>query len=192
MNTFFENDKIEFVKLRRSHFSYLIKWLNSEHVKEWFGNSTSKQITLHGIEKKLGPRIDKTENIDCFIIFIKNEPIGYIQLYNAREFKREGYELSLIENEIKEIPKLAAIDFYIGNTEFLNKGYGTEILKQFLIKFVDNNFNACMVDPNINNIRSINCYKKSGFVYIKDILLSKNSSNSILIWRNPQETCKAK
>ena len=68
-------------------------------------------------------------------------PIGYIQYYDKHDFRPEkGYE-------IKDLPNsLAAIDFYIGELEYIGKGLGSEVLKLFINEYVFKKFDACLLD----------------------------------------------
>lgn len=61
---------------------------------------------------------------------------------------------------------LGAIDFYIGEEEYLRKGIGSEVLKTFDYK----KFDYIFVDPDINNIVAIKTYEKAGFKKIKEHL----------------------
>jgi len=84
-------------------------------------------------------------------------PIGYIQYYNIDDF---SHDTSLPEN----IPELsAALDFYIGDPEHLGRGYGAKVVKEFCEEIIWQHFDACFVDPNVNNIAAIKTYKAAGF-----------------------------
>lgn len=147
---------INFKPLNEADFSLLQKWLNSSHVKKWWqhdGNVVEKYITyaqgykLENGEKKL---------ISAFIIYIDDEPIGYIQLYNAYDFIKQ----------LIDLPKsLGMIDFYIGDEKYLGQGLGVKILKAFSYK----DFDYVLVDSDINNIVAIKTYEKAGFKKIKEL-----------------------
>ena len=55
------------------------------------------------------------------------------------------------------------MDLFIGEEDYLNKGYGTKIVKQFEKKIFDE-FNAktIYIDPSVTNKRAIRCYEKAG------------------------------
>ncbi len=63
------------------------------------------------------------------------------------------------------LPKsLAAIDFFIGDVDYVGKGIGVEILKSFDYQGYEN----ILVDPEIDNISAIKTYEKAGFKKIKE------------------------
>lgn len=79
-----------------------------------------------------------------------------------------------------DLPKsLAAIDFFIGNTVYIGKGLGVEILKAFDYQGYKN----ILVDPDVNNIAAIKTYEKAGFKKIKEC----KESNEILMLKEIYE-----
>lgn len=158
---------ILFKPLQDSHLPLLLKWLETPHVKVWWDKEI--QWTLELIEEKFGPYVQvyKLEQgvrkpFQAYIIYVDEVPMGYIQLYNAHDFPRD-YTCSL-----EELPmSLAALDFFIGEEEYLGKGLGSHILKQFLEEYVDSFYDACFVDPDTANIRVVRVYEKTMFRVIK-------------------------
>ena len=63
------------------------------------------------------------------------------------------------------MPKsLAAIDFFIGDINYLGQGLGAKILEDFNYQGYSN----ILVAPDINNIAAIKTYEKAGFKKIKE------------------------
>jgi len=60
------------------------------------------------------------------------------------------------------------MDLFIAEIDYLNKGYGTEIVKQFSQKIFDD-FQAkkILIDPASTNKHAIRCYEKAGFEFVK-------------------------
>ena len=100
----------------------------------------------------------------AFIIALDRKEIGYIQLYNAHDYERDdGFALECLSGS------LAALDIIIGEAECMGKGYGSTIMKQFLVQHVDPSFDACFVDQDIANVQAVRAYEKAGFVQIKTV-----------------------
>ena len=60
------------------------------------------------------------------------------------------------------------IDLFIGEEKYLNKGYGSQIVRTFVEKiFSEFNAQKILVDPAYSNKRAIRCYEKAGFEFIK-------------------------
>jgi RimJ/RimL family protein N-acetyltransferase len=159
---------IKFFSLLKDNFPKLQQWLNNPHVNLWYGESQkwSMQDVISKYETycngyKIEDAIHKP--IHAFIINLNDNPIGYIQYYNAHDFKRDGYELI-------DMPKsLAAIDVFIGEDKYLGKSYASEIISQFLEEYVFENFDYVWVDPNKTNKAAIHCFQKIGFKVINKI-----------------------
>lgn len=173
--------RISFVPLTSNHFALLHKWMQEPHVWQWWGEERS--WSFDDIKNKytsytLGYKIQggKKKKIFPFIITFENQPIGYIQFYNAYEFPRKGFDVKTVWNN--EVESLAALDFYIGEPTQLGKGLGHKSLKLFLENLVFKQFDACLVDPEKDNTRAQNSYAKAGFSTLQDL-----PSNVIMIAR---------
>ena len=100
----------------------------------------------------------------AFVIEVDKVPVGYIQYYNKYDFPPEqGYS-------VEGLPEsLAAIDFYIGEEQYLGKGIATQALTDFLQNHVLKDFTACFVDPDTENKAAIRTYEKAGFKVVKEM-----------------------
>lgn len=160
---------IIFTKLQEAHFPLLLKWLYMPHVRAWWDKDVDWTKEL--IEKKYIPYTkgykilgESKKPIHAFIIKVDNVPVGYIQYYNKYDFPPEqGYTTEGLPDS------LAAIDFYIGEEQYLGKGIGSLVLKDFLNQHVFKKFNACFVDPDTANKAAIRTYEKAGFKVVKEI-----------------------
>ncbi len=146
---------ITFEPLTTNHFPLLLKWLEVPHVKAWWNDHVI--WTLELIEKKYRSYIAGSNLIHAYIIHINNKPIGYIQYYNKHDFPREhDYAIELPSS-------CAAIDWYIGEPDFVGRGIGTRTLELFLKSLVFTNFDNVFVDPDTPNVAAIRAYEKAGF-----------------------------
>lgn len=160
---------ITFVPLEERHLSLMCAWLMKPHVRAWWDSDVS--WTLARVQEKYGSYIQgyKFEKgikkpIQAFIIAIDGKDIGYIQLYDAHLFEREG-GLTL-----DELPRpLATFDIFLGEEAYVGKGYGTAIMTQFLKEHVDPYFDTCFVDPEKANVQAVRAYEKVGFIKIKEV-----------------------
>lgn len=172
-------DLIHFKPLEIKHFPLLNRWLNEPHVKQWYGSQ--KESTLTAITQKytsytqgykLVDGVKKT--IQAMIAYNAEIPFGYIQLYNAFDFPRDGYDL---KKYVASEAMLGSIDLFIGDPKFLAKGYGVLLSQQFLQDIAFKKFNKIMVDPDHTNKRAIKCYEKAGFkkvIYIQTDTMTYN------------------
>lgn len=176
---------ITFKSLRQEHFPLLLKWLETPHVKKWWDQDIKWTPEL--IEKRYSNYVKgfkrlklATQVIEkpmhAFILNFDKVNIGYIQYYNKHDFPPEqGYETS-------ELPEsCAAIDWYIGELDYIGKGIGSQTLSIFLNEVVSKNFENVFIDSDTANTHAIRVYEKVGFKKIKEgngiTLMLKNCSN---------------
>ena len=149
--------KIEFKSLVEAHFPLMLKWLKTPHVKlKWDReiSYTEDLVKEKYVSYVKGYKLENGEKkpISAFIIYVDNNPIGYIQIYNAYDFIRNKPLIDLPES-------LAAIDFFIGDADYLGLGLGVEIIKNFDYQDYDN----ILVDVSLDNLSAIKTYEKAGF-----------------------------
>ncbi len=86
-------------------------------------------------------------------------PIGFIEIIDPQR-EDSHYWGDVGDN-------LRALDLWIGEAEYLNRGHGSEMLRQALARcFADANVRAVLIDPLASNLRAQRFYRRHGFVAI--------------------------
>lgn len=145
---------ISFRSMRESDFLMLHNWLRLIHVKEfWYQNES---FTYKEIHKKYSKRI-KEGIIESYIIQKNNENIGFIQTYIIED-----------SSPFKVNDKIKGIDLFIGEVDYLHKGYGKLIINKFLRNYIfnDPSIRFAGIDPEVENLIAIRAYEKSGFKHV--------------------------
>ncbi|MBS1988533.1 acetyltransferase [Candidatus Dependentiae bacterium] len=139
-------NQITFKPLKKSHLPLLAQWFKQPHVAQWW--PTESTFDNQSIRDKYLKKIT-SDSQSAFIVHLGNSPIGYIQCYHThKEFDVETW----------------GIDQFIGEIDCLGKGYGTQIVKDFVdLLFKKPNIKRIIVDPDPKNTRAIRCYEKVGF-----------------------------
>lgn len=157
--------KITFVPLAESHFPLLLKWLEVPHVKKWWDQGVT--YTLDLVREKYSSYIKGYKLVDGqqkpiqgFIIHNNQNPVGYIQIYNAYDFPRSKPLSGLPEN-------LGAFDILIGEESALQQGLGSKAILEFL-KLHGNQSSHIFADPDSNNVATVKCYEKAGFKKVSE------------------------
>ncbi|MEM9857266.1 MAG: GNAT family N-acetyltransferase [Bacteroidota bacterium] len=89
---------------------------------------------------------------------LDGRPIGFVQIIDPAE------EESHYWGEVS--PHLRAIDIWIGEESDLNKGYGTEMMKQAIERcFSKPEVSAILIDPLATNVKAHRFYKRLGFTF---------------------------
>jgi len=156
-------ERISFLELREIDFNLLYKWYNTDFVNKWYGKE-KREWTYKEIENKYIPYIQGQKPTDSYIILYNDIKIGYIQTYLIKNYP----EYNAL---VKADDDSAGIDLFIGEKEYIHKGLGPIIIKEFLtnIVFQNKNIKSCVIGPEPKNIIAIKAYKKVGFKYIKKI-----------------------
>ncbi len=89
-----------------------------------------------------------------------NRPIGFIQIIDPAR------EDSHYWGNVKD--GLRAIDIWIGEEDYLGKGYGTKMMELAIDRcFADPEVPAVLVDPLTSNTASHRFYKRFGFRFVE-------------------------
>jgi ribosomal protein S18 acetylase RimI-like enzyme len=173
---------ITFEPLHKSHFTLLLKWLEAPHVKKWWDQDVT--YTMELVREKYSSYIKGYKLVDGhqrpiqgFIIHNNQNPIGYIQIYNAYDFPRSKTLLGLSSN-------LGAFDIFIGEKEVLGQGLGSKAIIEFF-KLYGSQYSHIFAGPNSNNVAAIKCYEKAGFKMVSE---QKDTGERWMI-RNNLEFC---
>ena len=137
--------KITFTPLAESHFPLLLKWLEAPQVKAWWDQDVTYALDL--VHEKYSSYVKGYKLVDGqqkpiqgFIIHHNQNPVGYIQIYNAYDFPRSKSLLGLPEN-------LGAFDIFIGEESALQQGLGSKTILEFL-KLHGNQYTHIFADPD--------------------------------------------
>ncbi len=145
---------IGFKPMTREDFPLLAKWLEAPQVKEWW----KEPSTDEAIENKYGPRVDGKSATKCFITVVDNKPIGIVQSYWVKNYKDYADAVSL--------DGAVAIDWFIGEEEYVGKGLGPQIATSFVEDVVGEQYDAAkfvVASPSIHNPRSVHALEKASF-----------------------------
>lgn len=151
---------IEFRPFQTEHLPLWEKWITIPHVKDvWFIPGYEPTSYIH--QKIIGNGYDYP-----FVIYLNNQPIGYIvccDLYAYKTICPKPKGLFTQEDQ-----GTFCMDLFIAEEDYLNKGYGTKIVKLFT-DYIFTRFPAeiILIDPATSNKRAIRCYEKAGFTFVK-------------------------
>jgi len=141
-----------FKRILLADLPLLFCWFGQPHIAELW----PEPKVWHEFEKKW---IEKLETGFKFIASIDDKPIAYVQAYHVNDTDRKNFtDTSIPAHSI-------GLDLFIGDTAYLNKGYGGRLIEQFInmIKEIEPTCQAIIIDPASDNHRAITCYEKVGF-----------------------------
>lgn len=150
-----------FKPLAESDFPLLLRWLSLPHVRKWWDPEVS--YTLELIKQKYESYVRGYKLVDgvkrpihAYVIYIDGIAVGYIQYFAWQDFPGEC--------PVMTDDKICGIDFYIGEEEFLHKGFAQLILAKFAKEYLENLFDYCIIDVSIENITAQKAFAKAGFI----------------------------
>lgn len=147
--------------LTADDFPTMLKWLTDDRVLEFYGGRDEK-YTLDSLKE----HYEEPFEDDGFRVIIEyeNTPIGYGQVYRVSGELYEEYCYPESDSVVY------AMDQFIGEVEYWNKGIGTCYAKM-ICKFLKDakNADAVILDPHKDNYRAIRAYQKAGFEIIKEL-----------------------
>lgn len=146
------NSEFIFKPLVQSDLNLLCQWFRKPHVVEWWEDNLSPE----DIKDKYGRRIGNS--IICpYIAYLNDKPVGFIQYYWAAKVG-DGWWPHENENTV-------GLDQFIGEENFINKGYGTAMIKQFIefLLILHPSIKKILTEASPNNLRARRCYEKVGF-----------------------------
>lgn len=166
------NSNFIFNSLEESHLGLLCEWFSKPHVKEWWNDN----LTEEEIKSKYSARIGSS-TILPFIAYLEDNPIGFIQYYHANKIGDDWWQ--------SEMDGTVGIDQFIGEETYINCGYGTQMIGQFLEKlFSDNKIKKVITDVDGNNHRAIRCYEKLGFCFSHKVSTPEGVVNLMSRYQN--------
>lgn len=108
-----------------------------------------------------------------FIVYVEGKPFAYVQYYQVTDKDHANFTgVDIPDQSI-------GLDLFIADPQLLGKGYGTQLLQQF-IAFVRRTVPACkaiIIDPAVDNHRAIACYQKVGFVTLGTYVMPYGTIN---------------
>ena len=161
-------NQITFKQICESDLPQMRQWIKTNpDVKKWYYYNKVPRIS--SLYKKTIERL-KIEKFKANIIFIDKKPVGYIQSYAVEGWKTWTKRVKLFE-------KTASLDYFIGDLNYIHKGFGSKIVLEYIEKHVKNDgYDYVMISPDPSNVVNIKCVEKSGFEYVKTVSIPYQTS----------------
>lgn len=161
-----EGERIYLNKLSSEYADLLFYWRNKEYIR--YNSINQKEIVYEDHINWVNNELLKDSSKRYVVLDKKKDvPIGLVSLKN-----------------INCISKNAEFEIYIGEEEYLGKGYGYEITKTMLrYAFEKLEMEKVYLTVFEKNTTAINCYKKIGFKksdIIQDCDMSSEGSNGFI------------
>ncbi|WP_108977297.1 GNAT family N-acetyltransferase [Leptospira ryugenii] len=142
-----EYSRLQFRKSTIEDLEILLRWDDEEHV------IASDPNDNWNWEIELANEPPWREQI---MVTYDHTPIGFIQVIDPKE-EESHYWGDIGEN-------FRAIDIWIGEVEYLNRGLGTKMMKYAIeLCFSNPAVHTVLIDPLVSNVDAIRFYQRIGF-----------------------------
>ena len=133
-------------------------WLLTPHVARWWADDSSDE----GLEEMYGGCIDGTEPAQVFIAERAGRAIGLAQRFRIDAYSEYRDEIAALT----DIPLgTSSIDYLIGPTDAIGRGWGTELIRAFTAQLWrdDSETMSIIVPVHADNIPSWRVLESAGF-----------------------------
>jgi aminoglycoside 6'-N-acetyltransferase len=152
---------IGFRRLNADDLRVLHEWLQREHVRRWWReHETYDEVVRHYL-----PAIEGREPTDLYLIVSDGKTAGFIQTYRTDDHP-EYRDLVEVEEGV------AGVDLFLADEELTGRGLGSEVLREFVrdVVFAEPATQACIADPDTDNLASIRAFEKAGFAAVRQFV----------------------
>lgn len=134
-------------------------WRNLPHVAQWW---TPPHPSHADVQAEYTAYMRPNDGVRAYIVVIGGRDVGYIQAWQVAMFPDYKPYVPLTDETV-------GIDVFIGEPDYLHKGWGVQIIRQFICAhvFSDPSVPACIIDPLPENTAAIRAYEKAGFRHEK-------------------------
>ena len=136
---------IWFRPLGRDDFPQLADWLARPHVHKWW----KEPFDLAAIEEKYEPRVDDADPTDLYLVEADGVAIGMLQSYWVDDYAESGHASAM------GFPGSVGVDLFIGEENYIGKGYGPAMLRAFLSDLLPVRYpgaTGVVTDPDAANL----------------------------------------
>lgn len=137
-----------FRPVERRDLPLLRRWLEAPHVRQWWGEDVDASLA------EIAEAIDSIAT-EPLIVELAGKPIAYLQSYDPHLEDGHPYQDQPFGT--------LGLDITIGVPEFLGKGHGPAIIRQFAEELFSEGAPRLVIDPDPSNLRAIRAYEKAGF-----------------------------
>ena len=148
---------VHFEPVKEGDLITIAEWLNAPHLRNWWRDSLDKQYIID----KYKSRIDDPLVVP-FIIFYRDQAIGFIQYYNANQLDKNWW--------LDETQSTLGIDIFIGDINYMNGDVDSLIVRTFVRRlFANPDIKRIIADADPINAHAKALYQNVGFQSVPDV-----------------------
>ena len=160
---------IKIKPLQNEDIPLFTKWLNKEYIYKWLcpGGEKDREAWLDQVNDRNG----KYDFIKHFIVYHNDQKIGYclyVDCFYLKDLEEEGHDFENLYGDVTKKNHTYEIGYLIGEEEYLNKGFGKQIIQLLEERITGLGGREIAADPSEENIISIKALLSNGFKKKRD------------------------
>lgn len=164
--------EIAFRPLARDDLPLLARWLETDHVRPWWGDPVEEV-------GKVRDMIEGRDSTRPHVVTVDGRPAGYIQVWYLDDWQDE--ETLAGDPWVAELPAgTVGVDICIGEARLTGCGLGSRAVRLFTESLLREGHRTIIIDPDPDNRRAVAAYTRAGFRPIPALL---GRSEGVLIMR---------
>jgi aminoglycoside 6'-N-acetyltransferase len=142
--------------MTRADLDDVLRWRQAAHVARWF--PSAEAVSMETIEARYGPRIDAESPTRMFVVTADERSVGFLQDYRISDHP----EFAVLTPD----PDAIGVDYAIGEFDWLNRGVGLRMLRQWfpVARAGYPDATTYFAAPDHRNLASRRLLLKAGFV----------------------------
>lgn len=150
-----KEDLIILQPVRDEDIPMIKQWLHKEYILKWYHEPDE---WIREIEERNG----EFAFLNHYIVYQGNTPFAFCQYYDCYDAQEEWYVVDAPQ-------KTFSIDYLIGESHYLGKGYGKAIVNALINKIKGHEgAQEIVVEPEKENIQSCKTLLSCGFIFNDD------------------------
>ena len=148
--------RLTFRPLEKADFALFARWLGKPHVQKWW----REPATVEHVAAEYGACTDGDMTTRVYVVQADGKPIGIVQCYAAASYP----EWAKLFPE--EALSMASIDYLIGEEDYVGRGVGTQMIREFVERVVRPVYpeaTGVVTSVEIENGPSLGALRKAGF-----------------------------
>lgn len=166
--------ELNFRPLTKADFELFARWLSQPHVNRWW----REPAKVEHVAKEYGACTNGDFTTRVYVVQHGDRPIGIVQSFRLADYPEED----------RNYPFRGAIsiDYFIGEAEYVGRGYGTKMIKQFIDTVVRELYagaSGVATSFEVENLASLGALNKAGFEPGKIVIGEYGAPGQIMLLR---------
>lgn len=168
--------ELTFRPLEKADFATFARWLDKPHVQKWW----REPATVEHVAKEYGACTEGDMTTRVYVVEADGKPIGIMQCYELASYPEW--------DKLLAVPGAVSIDYLIGEEDYMGRGVGTQMIRQFIHEVVRPLYpqvTAVATSVEVENGASLGALRKVGFEPAQVVTGEYGTPERVMVLRWP-------